>query len=485
MRAGRKDIYTNLLPTRKADKTPGAVVLSMDTLKKDLVDALSIHRENAKECNFLIDYMSGEQPILKRKIEERTVDKKIVVNMAYPISRNLSSYAYSTGIKYISKEPKHSKAVSMLNDMMQKAGKKEATQKMKYYQSVCGIAYWCVEENTLVDNGVKFSVKALDPRNTFVVKSIFNSEYTVYSVTYRKVKINSKTWFYYTVYTEDEWYIFRCSSEFSTGGLETVNSNKRRYKRNPIIEVKNNPMNIGDFEIAIPVLDAMNELTSDNLTNVEQIVTSYLCLFGVSQESVERQDVKKKRVLVFEGAPGVNQDAKFINTELDGNSMNLLRGYLNEAIKLITGMPDRDSSNASTTGIAEDIKTGQNDREAIAIEKTTYASNAEKKILAIVLEIVKPEDLKMGKTSFSIDDVNVDITRINRDNILVKTQAGMNMKQLGFDNNDTIKFMNITNDVSGVASRMKEENKENGIEKSGIDTEQAGDSDSGKNSPAR
>ena len=56
-------------------------------------------------------------------------------------------------------------------------------------------------------------------------------------------------------------------------------------------------------------------------------------------------------------------------------------------------------------------------------------------------------------------NIDIDITRANRDNILTKSQAMLNLKQIGLCNEDVIYFGNITNDVAGVSARMISEDE--------------------------
>lgn len=71
-----------------------------------------------------------------------------------------------------------------------------------------------------------------------------------------------------------------------------------------------------------------------------------------------------------------------------------------------------------------------------------------------ILHVYEPDLIPDRMTAADID---VDITRANRDNILTKSQAMLNFKQVGMCNEDILYFGNITNDVTGVANRMVEE----------------------------
>ena len=183
-----------------------------------------------------------------------------------------------------------------------------------------------------------------------------------------------------------------------------------------------------------------------------------LVLIGVDPNDAKDLNFALNSVLCLSGQQGVNQSAQYIHASLDGTSVQQLRSYMESALKFVTGIPDRDTDNAaSSTGVGEDIKTGQADKDAIANEKTIFVEQSQRRVLEIVfniLHIYKPELIPDGMTAADID---VDITRANRDNILTKSQAMLNFKQVGMCNEDMIYFANITNDVSGVARRMVEE----------------------------
>lgn len=450
---GRTELLTDLLPSNIKNNVVGSREITLENLIEDLQVQLPKFYANKMQSKYLLEYFKGNQPILERKLVDRgDIDNKVVINFAYAISRNLASYAYSTGIQYIAADTKWTDDVKTINDFMILADNASVIQEMKYYQSICGRTFISIEKNKIdPDNECPFVIQSLSPLTTFTVNSVFDRKTCVYAGVIYEYNNPDGAQKILQIYTAENWYVF----EMNTQDIVVSSSGTHTYGAVPIIEVKNNTFMLGDFEVAISLLDAINAFTSDWTTNVQEIVTSYLCLFGVDLDEETIEQMKTNRILAFPNPNGANQSAQFIYSQLDGTSMEMLKSYLNQALKLITGIPDRDSSNANTSGIAEDIKTGQNDQEAIAIEKTTYTEAAQKKMLRILLNIIKQDYLK---TDIQVSDIDVDITRINRDNILTKTQAMVNMKQLGMANDDIVFFANITNDVQGVAGRMKDEN---------------------------
>ncbi|MCM1276048.1 MAG: phage portal protein [Lachnospiraceae bacterium] len=402
-------------------------------------------------AKWLWDYARNNQPILDRVDDSdgASSNNKVVVNFAAAIARNLSAYTFPKGINYLSRNDSTEcrEFVEKLNKMMSLKSNNVAAQEMKWYQSVCGHAFLYVNRDNSKLHDIPFMVQNIEPWNAFVVYSAYNVYEPVYAVV--EYEDNSKV-----VFTKD---VFVLIDENNAASKPTPHI----LGEVPIIEVPNNTMRMGDFELALSLLDAINSVTSDSVNNVQDIVKAYLVLIGVDKLDVEdekgnpRMDFTKGSIITLSGQQGVNQSAQFIAPQLDGTSVQQLRSYMDSALKFITGIPDRDTDNAaSSTGVSEDIKTGQSDKDAIANEKTIFVEQSQRRILEIIFRILQLEEPQLIPDGMTAADIDVDITRANRDNILTKTQAMLNLKQIGMCDEDVVYFGNITNDVAGVASRM-------------------------------
>ena len=102
--------------------------------------------------------------------------------------------------------------------------------------------------------------------------------------------------------------IYRIESE----GINTLNSvlEKNTVTRetnmiglNPIQMVQNNLFLMGDFEVAISVLNAINQLASDSLNDVENVIKSLLVIINSELEDDTVDNVKKNRILELLGQP--------------------------------------------------------------------------------------------------------------------------------------------------------------------------------------
>lgn len=451
---GRKKLITSLLPENLIGNNYGAAAITPESLAEDLAYQFPQHEMNSRECEYLLGYYRGKQPILDRYDENRVNDVHTVINFAHAISRNISSYTYSGGVQYVSANPEYFDAVKVINDFMKRENKQTVSKEVQDYQSICGTAYMAILPDAVKKNDVPFELRFLSPISTFVVYSSFNTNVPVYGCTYFKVRNEGKDEYVYQVYTQNEVYVYRAIGHEQIKGENLLNRTAHILDAVPIVEFPNNAFRLGDFEVALSLLDSINALSSDCLYNINSVVTSYLCLFGVELKDEDLEAMKSNRVMWFNGAPGINQDAKFVHMQLDGTSTEFLRNYLESALKFIVGIPDRDSGQVgSDTGVAAELRTGQGDIEVVAKTKALYAAMGERQILDIALNILSPGYIPEDIPSSEID---VEITRINRADMLTKTQAMMNMNQMGFEESDTVFFGSITNDVAGVAQRWKD-----------------------------
>ena len=424
----------------------------IEDILKD-IKGLKDKRKNQLDAKWLWDYTRNAQPILERVDTSNgaSSNNKIVVNYAAAIARNLSAYTFPKGINYLSRNnsEEYRAFVEKLNNMMSLKSGNTAVQEMKWYQSVCGHAFLYVNYDREKRRGVPFIIQNIEPWKAFVVYS----EYDIYRPVYGGIEYDDRI----CIFTNNQVY------EVNDKGEKTMIPASHTLGAVPIIEVPNNTMRMGDFETAVTLLDGINSVMSDCVNNVQDVVKSYLVLLGVDPDEAEKLDYSRGSVLALRCPPGTNQSANFIHPSLDGTTVQQLRSSMETALKFVTGIPDRDTDNsASSTGVSEDIRTGQSDKDAVANEKTIFVEEAQRQLLTIIFNILKADNEIPIPDGMTAADIDVDITRANRDNILTKSQAMMNLKQIGLSNEDVIYFGNITNDVTGVVDRMvTDENTDN------------------------
>jgi SPP1 family phage portal protein len=448
---GRRKIVTSCLPAQM--QQPGFVgpTLNRDTLPTELNNALMVHEKNCAEEHQLLDIYKNRQKIFRRSGEDRLVNNMVGIPYPNAFTRQIVGYTYPEGIQLVQNRMEYLKDVETVNRYLRSENKAALDKVMADEQSIFGTHYRAVLPDTVQFDESPLEIYAMDIFNTFVAYSAYNGNRQVYAWNCFKVKKpDGEERYIHQIYTAYEKFTYNSSSSRSVQPTDFVSEQPHILGDIPIIEYPNNEFRLGDWELAVSLFDAINDIASDSVNDVEQTVRSYLALFGVDPDKTDIKEAKKNQILVFNGQPGVNQDAKFITAQIDGNSAALLRSYFEDAVRMVVGIPDRNSSGGGDTGEAINAKNGWREIDTVAKNKTMYTEMAERRFLKIVLNILSPKYISSKLTPLDID---IKIPRNKDENLQTKVQAGSIMDEMGFDEHDTVEHMDITGDIEGLATR--------------------------------
>ena len=435
--------------------------VTRDTLIEILQEAISIHNENVKDIEYLINYCIGQQNIYKRKNSDsgynQDINNQTVINYAWSSVRDIVGYTFGKNVQYMPTSDKFRKDIDEINRILTYENNALADHESSTFASICGMGYLCMlpSEELLSDYmpDIPLVDISLDPRQTFVVQSARPGNPVTLSVTYYTDLKNT----YFTCYTDKKIYTL-----VSEGNLALISGAKYEIKEvdnpvglNPISQVQNNSFLLGDFEVAISVLDAINQLASDTLNDVENVIKSLLIVLNaeLTEETVDK--VKKNRILeLVTGAEGKSADAKFIYQQLDAIGMQNIREYLEEAYKQIIGIPDRKTrgGGGGDTGDAVKLRDGWADIEIVARIKEQYFKKAKRKQLAVAVRILQNLDLisKEFKTKY----LDIKVPRNQVDNLQTKAQAFSTLNGTKtLHPADALDMVEITTDVDGKVER--------------------------------
>ena len=338
--------------------------------------ALGIHNQNRLDCEYLIDYFLGNQDILSRQPSGTSnINNRTVVNFAFPITREIVGYTFGSPTEFIPKDMEYQEAISKLSDIYNYEDNTVDTCS-GIYASICGVGYMITLPSKDISKDMTPDIPIvhsyLDPRNTFVVQSPEVGNPTILSCNYIVNKVTGKK--DYTCYTD------KFKFEFTNMDASTLKVSSNPLGKNPITMVPNSLFLTGDWEQAIAVMNAQNQVTSDSLNDIEGTIKSLLVILGAEfddqeGENTDLQKIKQNRVLTLtkgDGSTG-GLDAKFIAPKLDSVSVENIREYLEKARNIITGIPDRSAnSNGGDTGMAVINRDGWTDIEIVARLKEMF-----------------------------------------------------------------------------------------------------------------
>lgn len=427
--------------------------LSAKKIREILPQVLREHAKNAREIDYLFNYYKGKQPILKKIKNVRPEINNIVMeNHAFEIVEFKKAYVYGEPVQYVQKGEKANDLInpeiSELNKFMESEDKSSQDKELAEWQYICGTAYrWADLDNKKDEDETPFEISVPDPRNTFVVYSsgiqqeaLFCGHYSYFSDRIQTEEGNEYISKYriITIYTDD----FMCQFKEAFGNCDLLNFelpvNDKQVvevqeypliiKGQRIVEYPLNQARLGLVELVMTQLNALNRIKSDDLDGIDQFVQSLLVF--VNQEI----DLPTFKALVANGAiqvtssdPAKPADVKLLTSQLLHSETKIVTDDLYNNVLTICGVPRlNDKPSGGDTGQARLLGEGWTMADERAKQDELAFKKAERTFLKLILRICQN---KKKLLNLKISDIDIKFTRNKSDNLLVKTQGLMNMKQ--------------------------------------------------------
>lgn len=406
---GRRVIYT--------DETE----ITANNVAATVLNAMPTHVANRFEINYLYNYYKGKQPILERTKEVRPeICNKVPVNFANEIVSFKVGYLISDAVQYVALDDKNEN-VKSLNDYMYQVGKHSQDQEILEWNHICGTAYRYVQALNPKDVGkgdTPFDLFTLDPRTTFVI----------YSSTFKKTRMAGVTYTIsatdgqirnFVVYTKSKIFAFNADDKDTVLGFS---ERENPLGEIPIYEYPANNARLGAFEIVLPLLDAYNRVTSNDVDGVEQQIQSFLKFINCDLDSDALENLQRYGAIKLKSIDGAPADVDSVKTDYSYDGANITKEDIRRNILTICGMPVQGNGQSiSANNGAILIQNGWSQAEARAQASETMFKGSERQMLNLVFKICRT----IGKdgVNLRISDIDAKFKRHNYENVQVKAQV--------------------------------------------------------------
>lgn len=422
---GRLDIYASF-----DDINEGNLIAELN-------EALVYHVNNMLQEEFLYWYTRGVQPILNRRKEVREDILNIVqVNTAAEIVDFKNGYFLTQPCSYVSRRKGAQSKVKKLNEYLYRSGKLEADNEIADWFHRVGKAPLFVEPSE--DKEVPFHAYALDPRSAFVVYSLRPGNRPVMGVNLVTVDGEAK----FDVFTETTVYHLSgtvvgkmISTEKNHNYLVTATtldySEPNVLGYIPIIEYRYNSINTSAFELAIPLIDEISNLTSNACDGVEQFIQSLAIAVNCEfPENTTITDIRKAGMIALRSIGENKADFKVLSEQLDQTQTKTLTDNLYDEILRICAMPSRNTSGSSTydtTGAAVLANFGWYQADAAARNTEDLFKKSNRQFDRIIVEILR----RKGLLDIDLNDFEINFVRNETANVQSKAQAFQTLMAAG------------------------------------------------------
>lgn len=442
----------------------------------DVVNALNNvyvdHTLNITEIEYLWNYYLGKQDVMDREKTVRAdILKNTVVNHANQIVSFFKAYGFGEGAQYIKRgeiplidNTDVTNDVAQLNNGMSFKDKKSSDQELATWLLATGVGYRSIfPDSTDLDDveelPIEFSV--LDPRQTGILYSTDIKPKPKLAFTYTRHIIDDIEYYTVHVYTEEHYYKFRAETSDSQWLVSPVQLDYQRLylnKRLPIIEYNPNVEKQGVFEPVIPLLNMINEVTSNRGEAVEQFVQAYWKFINADVSNEDVAKFVKSGIIAIKNSPDSKHETnvELITSELDQDGVQAFVDDLTLRMLQIAGVPDRRNSTSGSTGAANMTANGWYDTDAKVGALETMFIKSEKQFIRIALYYIKTLGTKYDFSKTNLADIDIRFSRNKTDNLLVKTQALQTLLSSGISPRIAIATVGLFSDPESVYEDSKE-----------------------------
>lgn len=430
--------------------------INEENVVEEVNKALMYHFQNLIEEDYLYWYRRGICPILERKKEVRPeICNKVVIPNADYVCTFKNGYFLTDAISYIARKADKADLVSEYNDYIHLSGRDIADNKTVDNFHTMGLGVEYVEPG----DDVPYHIYALDPRSAFVVYSMAPGNPPMMGInmvvetvvvddipkTYTKIDVFTKTNVYrLSGYLTGNYMTERPSSvaQDVAVSLDKVESNV--IGEIPLVEFVYNGNRMSAFENAITIMDAINLAESNRLDGdeqaVQQLCVAYNCQF---EEGTTANTIRQAGMIILKSTSENKADFKILDSVLDQTATQVMIDDLYCQMLEKCGVPSstRDAASTSDNVGAVFLRNGWGAADTACRNTEDYFRESNRLLDKVILAILNRKGFVLN-----VSDMDIVIHRADMSNLVAKTQAAMNMKELGLSPELVLKKTGISAD---------------------------------------
>lgn len=451
---GRRKLVTNRQIT-------GDINGDLETVKLILSDVMSVHESNqTQEMTLFNIFVNKTDWWSKDKVTREDINNKVSIPNAWALSRTINGYCFGEPVKFIARgsdETENGEAqttkqaqVEVLSEMLDRMGNHDSDIMATMCASICGVGYKLAlpaNSEELELNGIPFVINT-----DIIMPMLAGVVYSNESISRPVMGFIIGTYYneegkadgnLYTCWTKYAQYMLKDSE--SGDGYDTVKQimdgkevdvYQLSNNRIPLIEVERNPFRKGDWEVATELLELKNNLISNRMDDIQQMVDYILVLTNCAFENNDdKKQALQARLLELKVAnPNNPSKAEILKNALDQTSIQQLADYIDLLIQECVGIPNRQErgGGGGDTGQAVKYRNGFRDLENNAGLIIPKMDKAELQFIDLCLSYC--ENVKVeGITDLKARDVRCKFLRSFNDDALSASQAFINLVNGGMD----------------------------------------------------
>lgn len=435
-----------------------------------ITNASSIHEKNRTDTLYLKSYLYGDQDIKNKiKYTRAEINNKTVENWVYAIVDFKKTFLLGKPIQYVQLNDTGEEEISLLNKYCRYENKK--AKDMMLYEDVlaCGRAFrYTNKDKTGAEDEAPFELINCPVEDTEVVYSskLGNEQLFAYIVTpmiyYQQTTSDGgeevtieKTYNEYTVYFRNK--VISYSDKSSL--LVRIEGSEKPllWEEHLITEYFVNKRRISLIEIGKDLFDDINYLESLDKDDMEQFVNAIMVFTNAEVSEEDLDDIKEMGAVCINSTDQKRASVDLLQGRLNATDTQTYYDRLKTSLFQILAVPIASDSGTVTSGDTGKAKlTGQGFTSAgIRAEgDECMFGMCDFNSLKVILKICKNVK-KSGIKTLKASDIDSKFQRDMSDNLLVKTQALMNLYECDIPREIANSIINLFGDSHSVSAMQE------------------------------
>lgn len=463
---GRTTIYANY--------TEEEILKASDERLKEIVidimsSAIPVHDLNRESTINLRKYYEGEQDIYsKEKITRPEINNQTVENWAYALIDFKKCWLLGKPIQYVQLNDKGEKEVSSLNEYCRYENKSAKDMLLFEDILVSGRAFRYIAPDNFNEDEAPFEIINVDPQLCEVVYSsqLGHEQLLSFietSMMYIDTNDENKKKYYkeYTIYTRNKKLTIIDKTNIEVIGDITPLIVNEHY----ITEYYLNTGRISLIELGKDLFNDINYLESLDKDDMEQFVNAIMVFQNAEVNENELKEIREMGAVQISSTDNKEAKVYLLEQRLNAQGTQIYYSRLLTALHQILGIPkagDTGEVSYGDTGQARLTGQGYTSAGIRADGDETMFNMSDKNSLKTILAICRSKN-ETNIKDLRVSQVDAKFQRNMSDNLLVKTQALMNLYSAKIPRQFANALIGLFNDPNAVTL---EQNRLFGVENS-------------------
>lgn len=429
-----------LIPLREED-------LSLEKIQEYLPAIMEVFERNANKSKSFYEKYKGQHNILTKQRpfgDVANINNKVVEQHLWAMVNFKCGYLYGNPLQFAKKDTSYSEEMETYNKYITSVNFRGLCDSIAEYVYSTGVGYLFTQpkKSNDLESKAPFEAFSFMGDRASKIYSSYIGEKPLFDLIVTPIRkyVNSNWVDYYilSVYTPNTYYEFEYQYQVSAS-LKPIKSENRGYTLLPLTEFYAYQSRVGIVESVESLQDALDQIDSDSLDNINETVNQLLILLNAKlgnspeEKALALRQVRENGIMeLFDPSKDIKADVKTLTTQLTHSDVNVFKNQVKADMYATWGVPLAMSGikSGNVTQGGSEVSNGWEHAYSTGLKESNNMQPCFREWLSKTLWICNNmPDSKVKNLVESDIDIKFNIARSN--NMLSKAQSAQYLLELG------------------------------------------------------